>query len=61
MAVHRESPAKRVVPDNMGEDFVLIHNPLATNRLPYGFLKVGREYIPYEDNEEYTLKVTNWN
>jgi type I restriction enzyme S subunit len=51
----------RKVPNKMGEDFVLIHNPLATNRLPYGFLKVGREYIPTEDNGEYTINVTNWN
>jgi len=49
----------RKVPKKMGEDFVLIHNPLATNRLPYGFLKVGREYIPTEDNEGYTINVTN--
>jgi len=52
----------RKVPEKMGEDFVFIHNPLATNnRLPYGFLKVGREYIPTEDNERYAINVTNWN
>jgi hypothetical protein len=51
----------RKVPEKMGEDFIFIHNPLATsNRLPYGFLKVGREYIPTEDNEGYAIKVTNW-
>lgn len=49
------------VPAKMGEDFVLIHNPLAINRLAYGFLKVGREYIPTEDNGGYTINVTNWN
>jgi len=51
----------RNVPEKMGEDFVFIHNPLATNQLPYGFLKVGREYIPTEDNEGYAINVTNWN
>jgi hypothetical protein len=52
----------RKVPKKMGEDFVLIHNPLATtNRLPHGFFKVGREYIPIEDNGGYTINVTNWN
>ena len=46
----------------MGEDFVFIHNPLATNnRLPYGFLKVGREYTPIKDKEGYKITVTNWN
>lgn len=52
----------RKVPEKMGEDFVFIHNPLAiNNRLPHGFLKVGREYIPTEDNEGYAINVTNWN
>jgi len=45
----------------MGEDFVFIHNPLATdNNLPRGFLKAGREYVPTEENEGYTIKVTSW-
>lgn len=52
----------RKIPERMGEDFVFIHNPLATNnRLPHGFLKVGREYIPTEDNGGYAINVTNWN
>jgi len=52
----------RKVPKKMGEDFVFIHNPLATtNRLPYGFLKVGREYMPTEDSEGYAINATNWN
>jgi hypothetical protein len=51
----------RKVPEKMGEDFVLIHNPLSTNRLPYGFSKVRREYMPTEDNDGYTINVTNWN
>jgi hypothetical protein len=40
---------------------VLIHNPLATNQLSYGFLKIGREYIAIEDDGEYTINMTNWN
>jgi hypothetical protein len=51
----------RKVPNKMGEDFVLIHNPLATNRLSYRFLKIGREYMATEDNGEYAINVTNWN
>lgn len=28
----------------MGNDFILVHNPLALNPIPWGWLKVGREY-----------------
>jgi len=50
------------VPKKMGEDFVLIHNPLAgNNRLPYGFLKVGREYAATKDDDGYAIEVTDWN
>lgn len=51
----------RSVGQKMGEDFVLVHNPLATNKIPHGFLKCGREYIPIENDNGYTLEVTNWN
>jgi type I restriction enzyme S subunit len=30
--------------NRMGEDFIFVHNPLALNKLPEGWLKVGREY-----------------
>ena len=50
------------VPEKMGEDFVFIHNPLASNnRLPHGFLKVGREYVATEDDDGYAIEVTDWN
>jgi len=50
----------RKVPEKMGEDFVFIHNPLATNGIPKGFLKVGREYFPIEGDEGYKVEITNW-
>jgi hypothetical protein len=31
-------------PSRIGSDFVLVHNPNALNRVPYGMLKVGTEY-----------------
>lgn len=31
-------------PNYPGNDFVLIHNPVAKNPLPIGFIKLGREY-----------------
>ena len=36
-------------PQVLGADFVLVHNPLATNPLPRGFLKRGREYWAEKD------------
>ena len=46
----------------MGEDFVFIHNTLASNnRLPHDFLKVGREYVATEDDDGYAIEVTDWN
>jgi len=50
----------RNIGEKMGEDFIFIHNPLATNKIPHGFLKVGREYIPIENNKGYKMNVTNW-
>jgi hypothetical protein len=31
-------------PENFGDDFILIHNPLARNKLPQDFIKAGQEY-----------------
>jgi len=45
-------------PLTMGNDFILIHNPLATNRLPEGFLKVGREYV--YNRERASFKLIDW-
>ncbi len=51
----------RKIPQKMGEDFVFVHNPLAANPMPRGLLKVGREYIPVENEEHgYAISVTNW-
>jgi type I restriction enzyme S subunit len=44
----------------MGQDFIFIHNPLAINKLRHGFLKVGREYVATENDDEYALNATNW-
>ncbi len=30
--------------NKMGRDFIFVHNPLALNKLPEGWLRVGREY-----------------
>jgi len=32
-------------PKQMGENFVIVHNPLAKNTLPHGFFPFGQEYI----------------
>lgn len=31
------------IPDSLGESFILVHNPLARNRLPKKWLKTGQE------------------
>ncbi len=36
-------------PENMGDDYIFIHNPMAANRLPLGFLKLGREFYRKDD------------
>ena len=42
---------------NMGSDFIYIHNPLAmNNRVPEGYFKFGKEFIPTEDNEQYIIE-----
>jgi hypothetical protein len=43
-------------PNYPGNDFVLIHNPIAKNPLPIGFIKLGREYWV----ENSTLKHRSW-
>ena len=45
-------------PGNMGDDFILIHNPIAKNNLPIGFLKLGREFYREENqlkNNDYRI------
>ncbi|MEH2209440.1 hypothetical protein [Nostoc sp.] len=43
-------------PQKFGDDFVLLHNPLAKNKLERGFIKLGREYSV----EKRILESTNW-
>ncbi|MBW4451354.1 MAG: hypothetical protein KME55_01055 [Nostoc indistinguendum CM1-VF10] len=43
-------------PQEFGDDFVLLHNPLAKNKLERGFIKLGREYWV----EKSILEYTNW-
>ncbi len=43
-------------PQKFGDDFVLLHNPLAKNKLERGFIKLGREYWV----EKRILESTNW-
>ncbi|MBD2487629.1 hypothetical protein [Aulosira sp. FACHB-615] len=43
-------------PNEFGDDFVLLHNPLATRQFPQGFFKLGREY--WVDNS--SLKCITW-
>jgi len=49
-------------PENMGDDYILIHNPLAMNKLPIGFLKLGREFYREENqlkNNDYRIDKVN--
>lgn len=48
------------MPSTIGGNFVFVHNPNASNRIPAGFLKVGREYVPdYSEGEE-VLTAQDW-
>lgn len=50
------------LPKNMGEDFIFIHNPLATkNRVPCGYFKFGNEYIAKETGNNYVIECKKWN
>jgi len=49
-------------PKNMGDDYILLHNPLAQNKLPIGFLKLGREYYRGENElkmNDYRIEKVN--
>tara|TARA_Y100000031_G_scaffold152570_1_gene195949 strand:- start:2406 stop:2546 length:141 start_codon:yes stop_codon:yes gene_type:complete len=46
----------------MGDDYILIHNPIAKNTLPIGFLKLGREFYREENqlnNNDYRISKVN--
>jgi hypothetical protein len=47
-------------PHVLGDDFVLVHNPCATNPLPEGFLKVGREFRAEVHENHFSLRKTRW-
>ncbi len=45
----------------MGQDFVFIHNPIATNPLPKGFFKFGEEYFAVDMmGDEFSIEMKNW-
>jgi len=48
------------MPSSMGGNYVFVHNPLASNPLSAGFLKVGREYVPSYTDDELVLTATDW-
>ena len=39
--------------NKMGIDFIFVHNPLALNKLPEGWLRIGREYRVEGNSLEY--------
>ena len=42
---------------DMGADFVYIHNPLSRiNRVQESYFNFGKEFIPKEDEEQYTIE-----
>ena len=46
--------------EQLGKDFIFIHNPLARNPVPPGFFKFGREYTAQEGHENYTVTYKDW-
>ena len=36
---------------NLGEDFIFIHNPTATNKIPLGYFEVKREYFAVDNGD----------
>lgn len=48
------------MPPRPGENFVLVHNPLASHALSPGFLKVGCEYVPSQRAGRCVLSRTDW-
>lgn len=39
-------------PEDMGDDYILVHNPIAKNTLPIGLLKLGCEFYRQENQLE---------
>jgi hypothetical protein len=48
------------MPGEIGGDFIFIHNPKARNPVSHGFIKVGTEYIPFEEKDVYRLEEKHW-
>jgi len=49
------------LPLKTGEDFVFVHNPLATSKVEHGFIKIGKEYIAQEETNKYKIVTVDWN
>ncbi len=47
-------------PDQLGKDFVLVHNPLALNPISRGLFQIGREYIATPTSDEYQMSCNDW-
>lgn len=45
--------------DVPGEEFIFVHNPLASNPLPYAWLPFGREYRPSLDGDSLSVPLTS--
>lgn len=43
--------------DNLGDDFIIIHNPLALNSLPQDFIKRGREVVVTQQEFTYQIQI----
>lgn len=48
------------LPSEMGENFVVVHNPLAKNPLPKGSLSFGSEFIADEESVHKTREAVDW-
>jgi hypothetical protein len=44
----------------LGEDFIFVHNPIASIPVIHGFIKKGTEYIAIEEKDAYRFEVINW-
>jgi len=49
----------RKLPDQLGDDFVFIHNLMAKNRISHAFLRVGTEYVAHEKPNSYEIRRAN--
>lgn len=48
------------MPEEMGENFVIVHNPLAKNPLPVGFFPFGDEYKVENEHINKIRKMKEW-